>query len=277
MSLDWSLVLACDAGYALPTAVCLRSIDIHLSDPPTAVYILTDGVSHEDQRLIRGQFHSAPVEFVTAAGPLHSFSAHDEAAHVTPTMFLKCVAPQILTESANTLVYLDSDTLVLGDLSELARTAIGNRTVGMVIDRYVSDNVIDPGPHPYYNSGVILVDRARWNETQITEKVLDEISARADVLHYPDQDALNKVLRGTICTLDKRWNYMVGETVKNDPTTVISCRPEESAVLHLCGPTKPWRTKLAQAQLQAVYDQYLALLAPDNSSRSGERDAGCAN
>ena len=253
-------MVACDAHYALPTAVCLRSIDTHLGHPPTAVYVLTDGLSREDELLIEGQFRSAPVEFVSAHIPLPSFSAHDEAAHLTPAMFLKCVAPQILTESADILVYLDSDTLVLGDLAQLAHTPIGDRIAGCVRDRYVTNNVIEPGPHPYFNSGVMLIDRGKWNTNMVTENVLSEISTNAQALNYPDQDVLNKVLRGMIFALDKRWNYMVGESVKNDPKKLLTCPPEEMMVLHLCGPTKPWRTRLAQPELRSAYDRYLDLV-----------------
>jgi lipopolysaccharide biosynthesis glycosyltransferase len=259
MSSPWSLVVVSDGNYVLPTAVCLRSVDTHIEDPPTAVYVLAEDIPADGAELIERQFRSAPVRFVKVTSPLASFAVHEEAAHLTPAMFLKCVAPRLLDEAADVLVYLDSDTLVLGDLAQLAHTDIGDNTAGCVEDRYVTSNVLDPGARPYYNSGVILADRERWNAAGTTENIISLITQNADVLNYPDQDAINKVLRGAIFPLDRRWNHMVGETVKTDPAAPVSSRVEEATVLHYCGPIKPWRTKLSHPYLRDVYDKYLTL------------------
>jgi lipopolysaccharide biosynthesis glycosyltransferase len=256
----WALVVVCDAQYALPTAVCLRSVDVHLDHPPEAVYVLGEEISAADRRLLTAQVRKAPVRMLSATSPLASFGSHAEAAHITPAMFLKCLAPRLIEDAPNRLVYLDSDTLVRTSLSRLGQASLDGCAAGLARDRYVRANVIDPGPFPYFNSGVMAIDVDRWNELRVTESVLAEVRERGSELHYPDQDALNKALRGNIFALDKRWNYMVGETVKTDPAAHVSLAEGDPAVLHFCGPVKPWNVTLPHPRLRAEYDKYLALL-----------------
>jgi lipopolysaccharide biosynthesis glycosyltransferase len=258
VSLPWSLVVAFDRNYVLPAAVCLRSIAAHLGQPPSAVHVVAEGLSTDDADLLERQFPPAPVRIVAADSPLTAFGAHADAAHATPAQFLKCLAPRILDDAENRLLYIDVDTVVLDDLSRPAQTDLGDSIAGFVQDRFVTSNVLDPGDHPYYNAGLFVTDRTRWNANGITEDILATISARAGILRYGDQDALNKSLRGAILALDGRWNYMLSEREKVDPAKRISERTEDVAVLHFCGPIKPWKTPPTHPYLREVYDRYLA-------------------
>jgi lipopolysaccharide biosynthesis glycosyltransferase len=258
MSTPWSLVLAFDRNYVLPTAVCLRSIDANVRNAPSAVYIVAEGLTPDDEQLIRRQFTSAPVKIVPAHSPLTKFGNIADTAHATPAQFLKCMAPRMLDDAENRLVYIDVDTLVLGDLGELAATDLGGNIAGFVQDRFVTSNVLAPGDHPYYNAGLFVTDRDKWNTNRITEDILATITEHADILQYGDQDALNKSLQGTILPLDARWNHMLSEREKTDPAKHIS---EEVSVLHFCGPVKPWKTALAHPYLRDVYAEYLTGVA----------------
>jgi lipopolysaccharide biosynthesis glycosyltransferase len=251
-------VVAFDQNYVLPAAVCLRSVAAHLGQPPTAVHVVAEGLSIDDAVLLKRQFPHAPVRIVAAESPITAFGAHADAAHATPAQFLKCLAPRILDEAENRLLYLDVDTVVLDDLSRLAQTDLDGSVAGFVRDRFVTSNVLDPGDHPYYNAGVFVTDRDRWNANRITEDIVATVSARAGILRYGDQDALNKSLRGAILPLDGRWNFMLSEREKVDPTKRISDRTEDVAVLHFCGPVKPWKTPPIHPYLREVYDRYLA-------------------
>lgn len=260
MSTSWSLVLAFDQNYVLPAAVCLRSIDTNTVNPPTAVFVVAEGISSEDVDLIGRQFPNAPVKVVPTSSPLTKFGNIADTAHATPAQFLKCMAPRLLDDAEDRLIYIDVDTLVLGDLGELAQTDIGDNIAGFVEDRFVTDNVLDPGDHPYYNAGLFVADRDKWNADRITEDILATITEHADILQYGDQDALNKSLKGAIFPLAGRWNYMLSEREKADPAKHISKRADEVSVLHFCGPVKPWRTKFAHPYLRDVYDKYLTAI-----------------
>ena len=256
MTAPWSLVLAFDRNYVLPAAVCLRSAQAHVVDPPESVFVVAEGLVAADEELLVRQFPSAKVHVVATNSPLTEFGNCADTAHATPAQFLKCLAPRILDNAADRMIYLDVDTLVLGDLGELARTEIGENIAGFVVDRFVTRNVIDPGDHPYYNAGMFVTDRSTWNAHGVTEKILKIIDAQADELEYGDQDALNKALRGHIAPLPQRWNYLLSEREKEDPTKEISHRTDEVSVLHFCGPVKPWRTPLGHPYLRELYDTY---------------------
>jgi lipopolysaccharide biosynthesis glycosyltransferase len=262
MHRPWSLVLAFDRHYVLPAAVCLRSIDAHVEDPPADVYIVAEELLPQDAALLAGQVAKAPVTVIPATSPLTTFGAHADAAHATTAQFLKCLAPKLLRGAQDRLVYIDADTLVLGDLGRLAQTDFGGNIAGFVPDRFVTSNAIDPGDHPYFNAGLFVTDRSAWNANRITEDILATITAHADRLAYGDQDALNKALRGAIHPLAGRWNYMLSEREKVDPQRHISRRVEDVSILHFCGPVKPWRTRLGHPYLRDLYDTYLTAVGP---------------
>ena len=60
---------------------------------------------------------------------------------------------------------------------------------------------------PYFNSGMILIDMARWRERNCEQRVLDVLARWGHELPWMDQDALNIALRGEVRFLDLVWNW----------------------------------------------------------------------
>ena len=59
----------------------------------------------------------------------------------------------------------------------------------------------------YFNSGVILMDLARWRAEDVLKKLLDFYGAHAGSLFACDQDTINGALRGRICSLPPKYNF----------------------------------------------------------------------
>jgi lipopolysaccharide biosynthesis glycosyltransferase len=94
------------------------------------------------------------------------------------------------------------------------------------------------------NSGVLVIDRARWRQTHATERLLAFVRQRGSDLALHDQDAINGVLFDEIKTLDCRWNlqarmYRCGRRAAPhdyDATREARRRP---AIIHYTGSEKP--------------------------------------
>lgn len=135
----------------------------------------------------------------------------------SPVIFYRLFAHKIFPK-LDKILYLDSDTLVRQDLSEMYNTDISEYTLAAVRDMAPIHNPrgYAPGQYvgsfadkymhraPYVNSGVLLLNLRRMADAQ--KKLL----ATDIKLNYPDQDMLNYCLYDQIKLLDLKYNFAPG-------------------------------------------------------------------
>lgn len=137
----------------------------------------------------------------------------------SPVIFYRLIAHRIFPE-LDKILYLDSDTIILDDLSDLYKTNISKYVMGAVRDMAPINNEKNPNGvyvrdfankylnnGPYFNSGVLLLNVDKMQQHQ-------DLALRTDVpLKYPDQDILNVAFRGQIKKLPLRYNFASGVSV----------------------------------------------------------------
>lgn len=122
---------------------------------------------------------------------------------------MKMFFPLHVEGSIERLLYIDSDTLILGDLQPLFEKDMHQKPLEMVLDSLAVKHKRYIGftrDEPYFNAGVMLIDIPCWNENRCTQKIIDHVkNTRA---HYmaPDQDLLNAALKGMIGRLHPEYN-----------------------------------------------------------------------
>ncbi|MBR0372883.1 glycosyltransferase family 8 protein [Candidatus Saccharibacteria bacterium] len=135
-------------------------------------------------------------------------------------------------------IYIDSDTILVGDIGELFDIELGDSVIGARIDpkvamvpefvRYV-ENALNVPADDYVNSGVLLMDLKKLRKLHYITKMTDLIREYDADLVAPDQDYLNVILKGKIMKLDKVWNLQPeGED------------PKGAKLLHFNLSKKPW-------------------------------------
>jgi lipopolysaccharide biosynthesis glycosyltransferase len=167
--------------------------------------------------------------------------------HTTISTMDRLLLPDLLP-GVGRVVYIDIDTLVLGDLADLWRlpkpecglTArrsndVGYTTLGEVVERWAGVDtdglrrtIATRGLgllSPCFNAGVMLMDLDRLRDTGFTDFCL-RIAADHQV---NDQLAVNVYAAGRQGDLPRRWNVFVGRERVPDP-----------CILHFVGPRKPW-------------------------------------
>ena len=116
---------------------------------------------------------------------------------------------EIFPEETERVLYLDSDTIVLGSISELYNAELNGCTIGMVYDSLGEEHKQDIGlgaDDGYYNSGVILFDAGKWRERNYTGRIIDHVRTVRAQYPSPDQDLINVVCKGDIRTLQPKFN-----------------------------------------------------------------------
>ncbi len=121
-------------------------------------------------------------------------------------LFVSLYMPQ----DVRRLLYLDSDTIITGRVTELVNADLGENPVGMVCDSVARDYKKLMGFTPeedYYNGGMIVYDLFKWRELQCTEHIIEHIKTMRNNYEALDQDLINIVLKGKIQRLDLKFNF----------------------------------------------------------------------
>lgn len=276
-----NVLFQCDEHYAAVTGVSLTSLlennrgaeDIH-------IYLIHDRVSDENQNKFRtlAQQYGRTISFLDMRGISKRLEAGGAPKWAgSYAAYGRLFAPGMIEEEIDRLLYLDSDTIVTADLSELYNMdmegnvcAMAQDTLSYALYQYMGHR----RDEPYFNSGVILFDAAQWKRIKCEETVFPFITAYSEQIKHPDQDTLNHVLRGKIKRFDPKYNFFVQFlTFGIDETYYVyslAKKPQyyskeemaeagrNAVIYHYSSPAKPWIKGTRCARVDQ-WDRYLQL------------------
>jgi lipopolysaccharide biosynthesis glycosyltransferase len=119
------------------------------------------------------------------------------------------------------LLYLDCDTLVCGDISELFSLDMEDDCVAVVRDSlglHYKKLIGYEKTELYANAGVILFDIKNWIDGNWGKKLLDTMKNPENRHPNTDQDYLNLALRGHMHLLQPKYNFQPVHKVYKDKT-----------------------------------------------------------
>lgn len=186
---------------------------------------------------------------------LGSFYAKDRYRHWAT--YARVLLGELLPEFER-VIYLDTDTVIVGDLTELAAFDLTGATVAAVDDPLIAGLYTrrllgrDPGrpltiPR-YFNAGVMLIDMARWRRDRVTERLVELLLERRPFV-FMDQDSLNLLLRNDWAELPGAWNRLVPQPEVVPAATSAVGRNggarrhsllDDAKIVHFIGSRKPW-------------------------------------
>lgn len=254
-------ILCCtDALYAAYCGVTATSVLESCKDTSVAVHIITDGIKDRDKELfgILAKTYGASIDITTIPAPILENLAHNQGRWPRSICF-RLLAPDLLPDEINRIIYLDCDIIANTDLRRLWTTDMAGYAIAAVsdIDRCTDAALTGmlsalrelPQSRRYFNSGVMLMDLAQMRQTRVHDKMLRLIYEAGDALPYPDQDALNLILHGQWKRLPCEWNLMPWALVKSNQTELTAEEQysvTETAIghprgiIHFYGPYHPW-------------------------------------
>ena len=107
---------------------------------------------------------------------------------------------------------------------------------------------------PYFNAGLMTIDRAAWRAEKLTERVAKALRDEPERYPFMEQDALNATLKGNFMALSPRFNFM------GDFFLLDLERRLEPIVLHFVNAPKPWELGLwrGEARFAEAYRAWFA-------------------
>ncbi|HKJ36334.1 MAG TPA: glycosyltransferase family 8 protein [Solirubrobacterales bacterium] len=247
---------ACRRDYLPHTATMLASLLAnaggpvrvhHLSGPDlpdTEVEALTRFVAADGGELIPHRVDESRLEDfgTTSTLPL---------AH-----WYRTLLPVLLPELSR-VIYLDSDLLVLGPLTELWKLDLAGNALAAVTNRFPDPAsgaeycaALGVDPDAYFNSGVMVLDLDAMREADSFERIREFARRLGGRLILPEQDAMCAVLGDRRLPLEERWNAMVGADPAGGGGTPVIRHFEGSR-------NKPWLDD-APIEDRLLWDSYRA-------------------
>ena len=172
--------------------------------------------------------------------------------HFTPYAQLRLFADMI-TEIPDKIIYLDTDTVVNGDLKELFKIDITNYELAGVKDLY---NWLNPNRwkvKKYFNSGVLLLNMKEIRKTNLFKKSRELVANKKMI--SPDQDALNFLVERKMVLPEK---FNAKDKYYKEIIVHHFCNVRRKH--HFFFRVKPWMVDLVKEKMNAyndLLDEYL--------------------
>ncbi len=233
---------ACDDRFVKYTIVSLRSVKEHASrDFFYKVCVLHTDISQKMQDVL-GRLADDNFEISFCDVSEYIASIADKLPlrdYYSKTTYFRMFISEMFPEY-DKAIYIDSDTVVPGDISELYMTDIGDAYLGacheqvmIQVDVYGTyvEKALGISRYNFFNAGILLINCEEFRMRFILDKFIHYLHMYNFVVTQ-DEDYLNVICKDHVYWLDQRWNTQV---LDNIPFPI-----NEAKIIHYCLFNKPW-------------------------------------
>jgi len=247
------IACAIDDAFRYPLSVTLQSIFENNKNNRIKIHLFSAACSDETIALFEKHCQSNNQLFRYYHLQETLFQGFPNNERISLASYYRLLTAVHIEKEVRQYIYLDADIIVRTDLAPLINTDLGSFIIGAVNDVAAIDMNIHlkhgiPGPYLYFNAGVILIDRLKWIENEITKKVLEYIKTNKDKCIFWDQDGLNAVLYKHYLPLHPRWNQQIAMFYCSK-SAMDKAYPmgytdalTNPGIIHYNGSEKPWDT-----------------------------------
>lgn len=261
---------ACDEQFIRYTVVSVSSLIRNAAkDRRYHIHILCTTIPETAQaKLLALANDRFGITFENVEGYLDSIADRLPTRHYyTKTTYYRLFIPEMFPQYEKA-IYLDSDTVVEGDIAALYDQDPGDCYVAacheqamVQVDPFGSyvEKVLGVSRHNYFNAGVMLMNCGRFREGKALERFADLLNTYHFVVTQ-DEDYLNLICKDHVRFLDQRWNTELTEGL------TYPYDEREAHILHYIMVNKPWHYDTCR--LADVFWKYA-----DETSVAGELHA----
>ncbi len=237
------IFFAIDDQYIPFLAVALKSlIENANKDYKYLIKVLHTNVQEDHMKQIKKyEDENVSIEFVNLSYYIERIQDKLYTRdYYTNTTYFRLFLPELYPQYDKVL-YLDSDIIVLGDISELYNTDMGTNLVAAAPDDIIQYNkvfqdyaelVVGVAKYQnYFNAGVLLMNLDELRKFNFQEKFL-YLLGTVKFSVAQDQDYLNRLCKGKVTLISHDWDVM---PYVNDET-----KPEDIRLIHYNFAYKPW-------------------------------------
>lgn len=236
------IFFASDNNYAPYLVVALKSLLANASkDYFYKIHVLTSNMSDDNKLvLLRELTYNSSIEFINLSKETEAIKDkfHLRDYYSIDTYYRFFIAD--LFPEYDKVIYLDSDIIVLGDISDLYFYNISNYLLGVVQEQVMAHNecfsdyvekALGVKCKNYFNAGILLMNSKLFRLYNIQSKFF-KLMGRFKFRVTQDEDYLNVICKDKVKYLDLGWNKMPFEETGFDDVDL--------KIIHYTLGWKPW-------------------------------------
>ncbi|MCR4821403.1 MAG: glycosyltransferase family 8 protein [Treponema sp.] len=240
------IFFAIDDNYAPFFAVALTSLlDNASKDYFYKIYVLTTSLRKEyaDRlQLIVDDLalNNASIDFVSMKSEMEKSTGNFHLRHYySRETYCRIFIPRAFSQYDKVL-YLDSDIVVTGDISELYNTELGDNLVAAASEEVMTDydvfgsyveKALGVYRYDYFSAGVLLINAKKYREENLEVKFINLLNSYTFRVTQ-DEDYLNVLCKGRVKPLHVGWNKSAYESKNFDD--------KDLRLIHYKINWKPW-------------------------------------
>ena len=236
------IFFASDNNYAPYLVVALKSLLANASKEYFyKIHVLTSNMSDDNKLvLLRELTYNSSIEFINLSKETEAIKDkfHLRDYYSIDTYYRFFIAD--LFPEYDKVIYLDSDIIVLGDISDLYFYNISNYLLGVVQEQVMAHNecfsdyvekALGVKCKNYFNAGILLMNSKLFRLYNIQSKFF-KLMGRFKFRVTQDEDYLNVICKDKVKYLDLGWNKMPFEETGFDDVDL--------KIIHYTLGWKPW-------------------------------------
>lgn len=194
------------------------------------IYILSTGISKEsEEKLNKYTANNFHIQWVNVSKKMEEVkNALQLRDYYTGATYYRIFIADLFPQY-DKAIYLDSDTVVLGDISALYNTQLSTNLVGAIADdavaavpefRIYTKEVLGIDAKNYFNAGVLVMNLAQFRKSGFYNKFCDLLRSYKFKVAQ-DQDYLNVICKDRVTLIGEEWNRMpIGGAEGNIPNLI---------------------------------------------------------
>lgn len=263
------LLVSSDEGYVPQLCVLLTSLSLNNPGESFSLYFLHNDLSQACLDQVARCTDTLKIAFFPISVGDTLFQDAPTTGRYPKQMYYRLLAPHLLPETVERVLYLDPDILVINPLRPLwgidlqgclfaAAAHTGKTELANNVNRLRLKT-----DHDYYNSGVLLMDLAAGRREIVPSALFAYAAAHKKELLLPDQDLLNALYGDRVLPLDDVfWNYDARNYnnyhLRSSGVCDTAWVMQNTAILHFCGSAKPWKPRY-RYRFGLLYRHYMQL------------------
>ena len=267
------IVCVCDNHYAILLAALVKSIEFNHSTAEKLEFIIVeDGITQKNKLRITNATNPevSHINWLTMTDCLPKDAKLPVDNSSLPlNIYIRLFIPFFIPKNTKRVIFLDVDMIMLEDISKLWHTAIGDNIIGAVQDQFIQtvnrwggisnyEELGIPADNKYFNAGLMLIDIEKWENADITNKVLNCLAENKKHIMFQDQYGLNAVLALHWFALSPLWNRFANS------------EDEKPFLIHFTGRKPIYKSYEFSEKYKVIFFEYLNMTGWKNFKPIGE-------
>lgn len=263
------ILVTFDKNYINPFRVMIKSLVISNPMEIFHIWLLHSAIPQEDLFAMTEYCSKQKIILTAIEVDRELFKNAPVSKQYPQEMYYRMMAPLMLPNELERVLYLDPDILVINSVRPLWEMPLENYSFAAASHSSIFEIIKDVNnvrlgtEHDYFNTGVLLMDLEKARKLIKSEDIFNCVKEETELLLLPDQDVFN-ILYGTdtLQVNDSVWNYdaryFSAYLVKSEGQCDMDWIMQNTVFLHFCGKQKPWKRKHT-SRFSALYKHYINL------------------